>query len=271
VNFPVDTLWLTPPFAQHPGHPQRCAQPCPQRGVDLLWTTASITTVRRLYPTAGEDVRVHEVFDAIVRPRPADRPWVEVCMVASLDGATALEGRSGGLSHPTDIEVLAALRASADVVMVGSTTAHAERYGAPRRPGLRIGVVTNTGVVDRSLALFESGAGFLITTQRAPDLGIPAIRCGEERVDLRAALDALDAQVVHVEGGPTLNAALAADDLIDEVNLTISPAMVGGTTPRIAAGTMERVQQMQLAHVLEHEHFLYVRYERAVQDGSSTR
>lgn len=214
---------------------------------------------------------VDEVYRNIVRPRPPDRPWVEVCMVASLDGATALDGRSGGLSHPTDIEVLAALRASADVVIVGSTTAHTERYGAPRRPGLRIGVVTSSGVVDRSLPLFASGAGFVITTHRAPDMGVPMIRCGEDQVDLRAALDALDAQVVHVEGGPTLNAALAAADLIDEVNLTISPAMVGGTASRFAAGTVQRVQQMQLAHVLEHEHFLYVRYERAVQDGSSTR
>ena len=40
---------------------------------------------------------------------------------------------------------------------MGSTTAHAERYRAPRKAGQRIGVVTASGNIDTTLPLFESG------------------------------------------------------------------------------------------------------------------
>lgn len=239
--------------------------------MELLWTTASITTMRRLHPTPGVIDDLGAYLSELRRPRPTERPWVEVCMVASIDGATAIAGRSGGLSHPSDVAVLSALRACADVIIVGSRTAHAEQYGPPRRAGQRIGVVTNSGAVDLSLPLFRSGAGFLITTTNAPAVDVDCVRVGRDRVDLRAALERLDANVVHAEGGPTLNAALVEADLVDEVNLTVSPALVGGDAPRLTASTAERLRQMRLAHVLENEHFLFVRYERSDQDGSSTR
>lgn len=239
--------------------------------MELLWTTASITTMRRLHPTPGVIDDLIGYLAAMHRPRPAGRPWVEVCMVASIDGATAVGGRSGGLSHPSDVAMLSALRACADVIIVGSRTAHAENYGPPRRDGQRIGVVTNTGDVDASLPLFRSGAGFLITTTSAPPTDFDCIRAGRDRVDLHAALAQLDAAVVHAEGGPTLNAALVESDLVDEVNLTVSPALVTGGAPRLTTGTVERLQRMRLAHVLESEHFLFVRYERSDQDGSRTR
>lgn len=239
--------------------------------MDLLWTTASITTMRRLYPTPGDVADLRGYLAELERPRPPERPWVELCMVASIDGATAVDGRSGGLSHPSDVAVLSALRACADVIIVGSTTAHAEQYGPPRRAGQRVGVVTNSGVVDPSLPLFRSGAGFLITTTRAPQTDLDCVRAGDERVDLPAALALLDAAVVHAEGGPTLNAALLAAELVDEVNLTVSPTLVGGAAPRLITGAVEHLHRMRLSHVLESEHFLFVRYERGTQDGSSTR
>jgi riboflavin biosynthesis pyrimidine reductase len=60
-------------------------------------------------------------------------------MVASLDGAATVDGRSGGLSNEADQQVFAMLRAHADVILVGAGTARAEGY-APVRPeseGLR--------------------------------------------------------------------------------------------------------------------------------------
>ena len=39
--------------------------------------------------------------------------------------------------------------------------------------------------------------------------------------------------VVLAEGGPTLNGQLAAADLLDELCLTTSPLVVGGSGPRI--------------------------------------
>ena len=169
-------------------------------------------------------------------------------MVTSLDGTTSVEGRSGGLGNATDAAILRELRWMADVVIVGSTTAHTERYGPPSKPGQRVGVVTRSGSVDPDLPLFRSGAGFLITTAHAPSHGIEALRSGHDDVDLVDALGRLDASVVHAEGGPTLNATLLANDLVDEVNLTVAPHLVGGTGHRVVGPHgAEQLRRMALA------------------------
>lgn len=237
----------------------------------MLWIPASINLVRLLFPEPRVDIGVDELYRT-VPPRGTGRPWVGLCMVSSLDGTTEIEGRSGALGNSTDIEVLRALRQRADVVIVGSRTAHTEQYRAPSKPGQRVGVVTATGNVDLSLPLFVSGAGFLITTARAQTHGLDAIRSGDENVDLHSAFLQLAADVVHVEGGPTLNAALLQSDLVDELNLTVSPHLVGGTGQRVVApATAEQLRSMQLVHVATDDSFLFLRYARCAQAGSSTR
>lgn len=185
-------------------------------------------------------------------------------MVASIDGATAIEGRSGGLGSATDTEILLGLRAQADVVLVGATTVRAERYGVPRKAGLRIGVVTTSGDgLDFSVPLFAGGHGFLITTEQAPELPVDTIRAGTDRVDFAAALAQLDVSIVHAEGGPKLNGSLLEAGLVDEVNLTLSPALVGGASPRITDGASGKLRAMRLTQVMEDEGFLFCRYVRA--------
>jgi riboflavin biosynthesis pyrimidine reductase len=73
----------------------------------------------------------------------------------------------------------------------------------------------------------------------------------------------LDADFVQAEGGATLNGALAAADLIDELNLTISPQIAGGDGPRVTGGAEQVSRRMQLAHVLEEDGFLFTRYLRS--------
>lgn len=185
-------------------------------------------------------------------------------MVASLDGATAIDGRSGELSCPADSELLQALRAHADVVLVGATTVRAEGYGVPRKAGLRVGVVTSRGDgLDLTTPLFTSGAGFLVTTEDAPDLPVDTVRAGMGRVDLAAAVRQLDAGFVHAEGGPRLNAALLDADLVDELNLTISPLLVGSDATRLTVGAAATARRMRLGHLLEEDGFLFCRYLRA--------
>lgn len=228
-----------------------------------LWTGASLLEVRRLFPDPAAVVSVPEMYRDIVRTRPTDRPWVGLCMVASIDGSAALDGRSGGLSSPADSAVMHALRDSADLIIVGAGTAMAEQYGPPRKAGQRVGVVTATGRIDAGMELFTSGAGFLITTEAAPHHGLEAVRSGGEWVDLAGALAQLDATFVQAEGGPTLNAALLEHDLVDEVNLTVSPSLVGGNGPRLTKGAAERLQRMTLAQVCDHDGYVFLRYVRA--------
>jgi riboflavin biosynthesis pyrimidine reductase len=220
-----------------------------------------IATMRRLFDHPTDHVTVRDAYD-VERPRPPDRPWLGLCMVSSIDGSTVLDNNSRGLSSPTDQEVLLTLRGLADVLIVGAATVRIEGYGPPRKPGQRVGVVSRKGDVDGSSALFTSGAGFLILPDDAPLTPIDSVRAGRGEVDLAAALGQLDADFVQAEGGALLNGALAAADLIDELNLTLSPMLAGGTGPRVTSGPDHLARRMRLAHVLEDDGYLFTRYLR---------
>ncbi|PRC60858.1 hypothetical protein C6A85_15455, partial [Mycobacterium sp. ITM-2017-0098] len=69
------------------------------------------------------------VEDHGYRPAP---PGLRANMIFSADGAAAFQGRAGPLSAPADYQLLLALRAYADVVLVGAGTARAENYGPAR-------------------------------------------------------------------------------------------------------------------------------------------
>jgi riboflavin biosynthesis pyrimidine reductase len=217
--------------------------------------------VRRLYDRPTDHVTVREAYD-VPRPRSTERPWVGLCMVASVDGSTVLDTNSRRLSSPADQEVLLTLRSLADVIIVGAATVRIEGYGKPRKAGQRVGVVSRRGDVDLSSTLFTSGAGFLIVPEDAPQTSVNSVRAGRGEVDLRAALAQIDADFVQAEGGAHLNGALAAADVIDELNLTISPLFAGGLGPRVAASTVEVPRALRLAHVLEEDGFLFTRYVR---------
>jgi riboflavin biosynthesis pyrimidine reductase len=229
---------------------------------DSLWATGDkIGSMRRLYPEPASDTTAVEAY-GVERPRPIRRPWVGLCMVASVDGSTVVDHRSAALSSEADRMVLSTLRSLADVIVVGAGTVRAEGYGPPKKPGQRIGVVTHRGDIDLSLPLFTSGAGFLIMPRSAPDRPVDTVRGGDDDLDLAEALGQLDAQFVQAEGGPGLNAALAAADLIDELNLTISPTLAGGDGPRMVAGAAPIGRNLRLAHLLEDDGFLFTRYVR---------
>lgn len=204
-------------------------------------------------------------------------------MVASIDGAATLEGLSAGLSGDADKTMFAALRAQADVILVGAATANAERYGRARRSGARIAVVSGSLSVDPELPLFvtpakaEAALPLIVTTTAVDVASVAAfdgraelLRIGDDSVDLAAALEWLGAHGVRVvlcEGGPTLNASLLAADLVDEINLTHAPLAIGTAAPRIAAeppsglaGTAPR--EFALEHVIVRDGVLFVRWIR---------
>lgn len=222
--------------------------------------------MRRLFDSPTDHVTVREAYD-VERPRPANRPWVGVCMVSSIDGSTVVDSNSRGLSSKADQEVLLTLRDLADVLIVGAATVRIEGYKPPRKAGQRVGVVSRRGDVDVTTPLFTSGAGFLILPDDAPPSSVDSVRAGIGAVDLAGAVAQMDAQFVQAEGGATLNGALAAADLIDELNLTISPQLAGGDGPRVTGGAAQLSHRMRLVHVLEDDGFLFTRYLR---DTSAT-
>lgn len=218
--------------------------------------------MRRLWPNPVDGMTVEQAVDHDRRSHGPGRPWLMVCMVASLDGSTVVDGRSGALSHPVDAAHMGALRARADVVLVGAGTVRAERYGPPRRSGQRIVVVSRRGDVDLTTPLFASGAGVLALPHDAPPVPVASIRAGHGHVDLAGVLAQLDADVVQAEGGPSLNAALAQADLIDELNITVAPWMAGGDGPRLVDGAPPLGHRLRLSQVAEHEDFVFMRWLR---------
>jgi riboflavin biosynthesis pyrimidine reductase len=211
---------------------------------------------------ASDDQQLVAQSYDVQRPTIAGRPWVELCMVTSLDGTTVIDQRSSGLSSDADRAVLSTLRALADIVIVGAGTVRTERYGPPKKAGQRIGVVSHRGDLDPSMPLFTSGAGFLILPEDAPPTPIDSVRAGVGQLDLVGALGQLDVDFVHAEGGSGLNGALLEADALDELNLTLSPQLAGGDGPRLITHASALSRRMDLAHVLEDDGYLFTRWLR---------
>jgi 5-amino-6-(5-phosphoribosylamino)uracil reductase len=85
---------------------------------------------------------------------------------------------------------------------------------------------------------------------------------------LAGALAQIPGTFVQCEGGATLNAAMFEADLIDEINLTVSPQVCGGNGPRLADGAGDLIRRFQLAQVCEEDGFLFTRYVRSAAAAS---
>lgn len=247
--------------------------------------------MRRLLPGPPGDVAPEDAYADL--PAAAGRPAVRVNMVASLDGAITLDGRSGGLGGDADRRVFRALRALADVVLVAAGTVRAEGYGPPRLAAEqqaarrargqsrlpRIAVVSRSLGLDWGSRLFadaEADARPLVVTCRSAPAAARAraaevadvVVAGDDAVDLTAALGRLGRDGVAsvlCEGGPQLNSALADAGLLDELCLTVSPLLVGGGGPRmLAAGAPARgAVPMRLHAAYEDEGLLFLRHRAA--------
>jgi riboflavin biosynthesis pyrimidine reductase len=223
--------------------------------------------------------------------------WIRGNMIASVDGAIALDGRSGGLSGAADRLMFWVLRSLADVVLVGAGTVRAEQYGQVRPSdmwqGLRAGrpatppiaVLTRRLDLDLDGRLFgrtrteEPGADassrtIVLTTKLVPDPRLKAaaavadvIVAGEHDVTPAATIQALAERGyrnILAEGGPRLLGELTAAGLLDELCLTISPILEGGhsvaRTLSAPAGAVAGPAQLRLASLLEDDGFLFSRY-----------
>jgi riboflavin biosynthesis pyrimidine reductase len=236
--------------------------------------------MRRLLPDPAE-LSPDEVVEAYRRPPGRS---LRVNFIASLDAAIALDGRSGGLGTPGDKQVFRTLRALADVVLVGSGTASAEGY-RPMAADSPVGRLRGSlghpatapiAVVSRRASLAPGDplavpSTILITCaasdpgRRAAlaDAGVEVLVCGEDEVDLPVALDALAGRglaQVTCEGGPALFRSALAAGVVDEVDLSLAPALVGGQARLLGADPLPDVVRPRLLQVLEEDGVLFTRY-----------
>jgi riboflavin-specific deaminase-like protein len=217
---------------------------------------------------------------------PAGR-HVRVNFVAALDGAVSVAGRSGGLGSDGDRRVFRVLRALADAVLVGHGTAAAEGYrpvladspvgrlraALGREPTAPVVVVSRQASLapDAQLVTDAVSPTVLVTCAAADAgrraalaaAGVIVLVCGDDDVDLPAALDALAdrglAQLV-CEGGPALFRAAVAAGVVDELDLSIAPLLVGGAPGLLGDAGLAEPAAAELVQVLEEDGYLFTRY-----------
>jgi riboflavin biosynthesis pyrimidine reductase len=236
--------------------------------------------VRRLFPEPGEIPDEPALAEAY---RPPPGRSLRMDFIASLDGSIAVEGRSRGLQSPGDQRVFRVLRAVADVVLVGHGTAAAEGYG-PVGAGSPLGRLRSDlgrpatvpiAVVSRRASLAPGDRlavpGTLLVTCDAADAGrraalteagVAVLVCGDDDVDLPAALDALaDRGLAQVtcEGGPQLLRTALEAGVVDELDLTLAPALVGDRA-RLLDRPLPDLVATELRQLLEEDGVLFARY-----------
>lgn len=180
------------------------------------------------------------------------RPYVQVKVALSLDAhPTSALGVRSQVSGPESGEITMRLRAAADAVLVGSSTARSDdpaltvrdSDGKPmQRQPLRV-VLGRAGVPD--VSLFHDGLGdslaLVPTPADVPD-DVTPVRydsSGDSSADLHAAFAALavlGVRRVLVEPGPGLFTALWAADLIDEITIIHAGGVFGDTAPGVFLG-----------------------------------
>jgi riboflavin-specific deaminase-like protein len=245
-------------------------------------------TLRRLLPQAAEltaDELVTEL--RFGEWAPAQRPYVAVNMVATVDGRATVSGRTAPISSVADRQLFHALRTRVDAVMVGAGTLRTERYGRLVRDPARREQRRAAGLDPDPLAIVVSGR--LNLPADLPLLADPEQRvvivtasdgvvegCAAQveylrssPVDLPAALARLRAghavRSILCEGGPTLNGALLAAGLIDELFLTTAPTLAGsaGALTIITESSGDAPHPAELVWLLSGGSELFARYALA--------
>ena len=249
----------------------------------------------------------HEILAAPPENRRSTRPWVSFNFIASIDGAATLDGVSGQLGNAWDQRVFALLRQTADVILVGAQTVRSEGYGGEllskgaqawrgenwlsEHPPLAI--VSGSLNLDPELEVFTKAPvrPLILTLASAPQerRGVlsevaDVVNVGDESLDVEriiAELSARGFKNIRSEGGPTLLGSFAAANRVDELNLTVSPLLVGGSAGRIAKGSRasgaegdpagsaanpaDVARTMELTRILKADSMLFLRYVRPVE------
>jgi riboflavin-specific deaminase-like protein len=201
---------------------------------------------------------------------PADRPYLVLNMVSSLDGKATIDWRTKGLSTELDRRLFHLLRTQGDAIMVGAGTVRAERYGRMAKSDELRAIREREGLAPDPLAvvvsarldlpadlplLNEPQQRVLIATQSdasLPDVGAEAIyeRTGDDLPLLMSRLrERHGVRSVVCEGGPTLNSHLFAAGLVDELWLTLNPKAAGGAAALTIVAGRQLVEPAELEKV----------------------
>jgi 2,5-diamino-6-(ribosylamino)-4(3H)-pyrimidinone 5'-phosphate reductase len=102
------------------------------------------------------------------------------------------------------------------------------------------------------------------------EMGIKYIIAGKEKVDLRTALEQLSANFgvkkARIDSGGVLNGVFLRKNLVDEVSVIISPALVGGISPKTMYVAEDLISEegtipLKLTHIEKiRDRYVWLRY-----------
>lgn len=189
--------------------------------------------------------RARRLNAAFLTVKAEQRPLVVLKAAASLDACIAAgRGVRTGISAPAANRRTHILRAAVDAVAIGSETILIDDPLLTARECQRVRPLARV-VFDRRLRttakarLFSSlsdGPVIIVTGPTSGDTAARAealTRAGAEVVASSSLTDALqqlaarDISTLLVEGGPTLQAALVRESLVDRLHLIVAPHLIG--------------------------------------------
>lgn len=235
-----------------------------------------------------------EIYEDLAFPVMSwDRPYTAINMVTTVDGKASLGGRAYPLGSKVDHMVMRRIRAAADAVLNGAETLRREDVnpsvpadlqerrvarGMAAQPTAIVVTASADLPLDRTFFRSRKFPSVVVTTRRAPAEKVAVLerhalvlRAGEDSVDLhlmmRMLVEQLGIRRLLVEGGPTLNAALIAEGMADELFWTVAPKILGGAAMRTMVEgkplPLDRIARLQLEMVHCHDSELFLRYSFA--------
>ncbi len=220
------------------------------------------------------------------------RPFVYLNMAMTVDGKiTSSQREYADFTSDLDRRIMDRLRAEADAILIGAGTLRSDdpplhvRDPEMRRRRRALGkpdhlpriVVTASGDLDTSCSFFHGDATPppMVVTVEGLDRGrldrlrehAEVVRFGSSSVDLNRFMAFLETRGVLrllVEGGGELNWELMRLGLVDEIHVTVAPALLGGReAPTLLEGDgwlMHDLRNLKLEEVRQEGDELFCRY-----------
>ena len=175
------------------------------------------------------------------------RPHVILSAAMSIDGKIATRTGNSKLSSKEDLTRVHKLRACVDAILVGKHTVMIDdpmltvKYVKGKNP-IRI-ILDSTGSIKSTSKIIKTcktiptiiAVSEKVTQKNVIRLereGLEVIKCGQNQINLKKLLRILRKRNIKsllVEGGGLTNWSFIKDGLVDEIIVTITPYVIGGS------------------------------------------
>ena len=176
------------------------------------------------------------------------RPHVILSAAMSMDGKIATRTGNSELSSKEDLIRVHKLRASVDAILVGK---HTVMIDDPLLTVKHVKGKNPTRIILDSTGSIKSTSKIIKTCKTIPTIiavsekvtqtniirlereGLEVIKCGQNKINLKKLLPILRKKNIKsllVEGGGLTNWSFIKDGLVDEMIITITPYVLGGSS-----------------------------------------